>query len=291
MHVRYKKTARWNYLLGSTSFAMLMTLSPATRVLAADSDQAGDAGTLEEITVHAQRRAENLQSVPITVDTVSGVDASARGITSIQTLATTIPNLTFTTALFGTNMYIRGVGDDSASPNNEPSVATYVDGVYYPVALALTTFNFNNIQQIEVLKGPQGTLFGRNSTAGVVQIITPDPKHDFSGKIEGGYGNYDTYSGDAYVTGGLTDKLAADLAVLYDNQIDGFGRDLTTTISIPVGRQTSSSPGPGRGRILADTMSTASPRKTTPCSMAPRCGSTRISARRCMVSASAPIAG
>jgi iron complex outermembrane receptor protein len=228
MHVRYKKTARWNYLLGSTSFAVLMTLSPAARVLAADSDQAGDAGTLEEVTVHAQRRAENLQSVPITVDTVSGVDASARGITSIQTLATTIPNLTFTTALFGTNMYIRGVGDDSASPNNEPSVATYVDGVYYPVALALTTFNFNNIQQIEVLKGPQGTLFGRNSTAGVVQIITPDPKHDFSGKVEGGYGNYDTYSGDAYVTGGLTDKLAADLAVLYDNQIDGFGRDLTT---------------------------------------------------------------
>jgi iron complex outermembrane receptor protein len=186
---------------------------------------------LEEITVHAQRRAENLQSVPITVDTVSGADAAARGTTSIQTLGATIPNLTFTTALFGTNMYIRGVGDDSASPNNEPSVATYVDGVYYPSALALTSFYFNNIAQIEVLKGPQGTLFGRNSTAGVVQIITPDPQQEFDAKIEVGYGNYASYSGDAYVRGGLTDKLAADLAVLYNNQIDGFGRDLTTNTS------------------------------------------------------------
>jgi iron complex outermembrane receptor protein len=183
---------------------------------------------LEEITVHAQRRAENLQTVPITVDTVSGRDAAARGTTSIWTLVNTIPNLTFTTGGYATNTYIRGVGDNSVSPNNEPSVAVYVDGVYNASSNALTAFSFNNIEQIEVLKGPQGTLFGRNATAGVIQIITPDPKHDFSGKVDVGYGNYETYSGDAYVTGGLSDKLSADLSVLGYNQIDGFGRDLTT---------------------------------------------------------------
>jgi iron complex outermembrane receptor protein len=183
---------------------------------------------LEEITVHAQRREENLQTVPITVDTVSGKEAAARGTTSIWTLVNTIPNLTFTTGGDATNTYIRGVGDNSVSPNNEPSVAVYVDGVYNASSLALTSFNFYNIQQIEVLKGPQGTLFGRNATAGVIQIITPDPKFEFGGKADVGYGNYATYSGDAYVTGGLTDKLAGDLALLYNHQIDGFGRDLTT---------------------------------------------------------------
>jgi iron complex outermembrane recepter protein len=224
----HKKAASWGYLLGTVSCAGLMTLSPATRALAADSEQASENASLEEITVTAQRREENAQTVPITVDTVSGDDALRRGTTSIQSLAATIPNLTFTTASFATNTYIRGVGDNSASPNNEPSAAVYVDGVYNPASMALTAFNFNNISQIEVLKGPQGTLFGRNATAGVIQIITPDPKQEFSGKVDAGIANYQTVSGDAYMTGGVTSTLAADLAVLYFNEEQGFGRDLTT---------------------------------------------------------------
>jgi iron complex outermembrane recepter protein len=222
-----KKALSWSYLLGTVSCLGLMSLAPGTRVLAANSDEAPETLVLEEVTVHAQRREENLQSVPITVDTVSGADAAARGSTSMWTLVNTIPNLSFTTGGSATNTYIRGVGDNSVSPNNEPSVAVYVDGVYNASSNALTAFSFNNIEQIEVLKGPQGTLFGRNATAGVIQIITPDPKHDFTGKVDVGYGNYATYSGDAYVTGGLTDKLSADLSVLGYNQIDGFGRDLT----------------------------------------------------------------
>jgi iron complex outermembrane receptor protein len=182
---------------------------------------------LEEVTVTAQRRKENMQSVPITVDALAGDEAARRGTNSIQTLFATIPNLTFTTSAFATNTYIRGVGDNSASPNNEPSAAVYVDGVYNPSSMAMTPFRLNNIERIEVLKGPQGTLFGRNATAGVIQIITPDPKPEFSARIDVGYGNYATADAHLYLTGGVTENLAADLSALYHNQVDGFGRNLT----------------------------------------------------------------
>jgi iron complex outermembrane receptor protein len=219
--------ADWKRRLASVSCAGFMTLWPATHLRAAGVGDESGPVVLEEIMVVAQRREENSQKVPITVDTVSGVDALQRGTSSIQTLSATIPNLTFTTASFATNTYIRGVGDNSASPNNEPSAAVYVDGVYNPAAMALTSFNFNNIEQIEVLKGPQGTLFGRNATAGVIQILTPDPKSDFSGKVDAGYGNYGTIDAGTYVTGGLTKSLSADLSVLYHDQNDGFGHNLT----------------------------------------------------------------
>jgi iron complex outermembrane receptor protein len=122
-------------------------------------------------------------------------------------------------------MYIRGVGTNSNSPNNEPAVATYIDGVYDPSPYALATTYFNNIQQISVLKGPQGTLFGRDSTGGVVQIATADPKQAFGGNASIGYANYDTVDGSAYLTGGITKGLAADLAVIYHNQGTGWGYD------------------------------------------------------------------
>ena len=218
------------YRLGFATGAALMFMLPVTRSLAADAERATAAATLEEVVVTAERREANLQTVPITVDTVSGEVAALRGTDSIQSLPATIPNLTFTTASFATNTYIRGVGDNSASPNNEASAAVYIDGVYNPTAMGLTSFGFNNIERLEVLKGPQGTLFGRNATAGVIQIITPDPKHDFGGKVEAGYGNYKTTNAGAYLTGGFTDKLAADLAVMYTDESGGYGHNVTFNV-------------------------------------------------------------
>jgi iron complex outermembrane receptor protein len=225
----FQKRQRWDVWGGIGCWAGLFTLLPATSLLAAE--QAADAGgsdQLGEVTVTANRFEQNLQSVPVVVNTISGDEALAKGATSFQSLITALPNVSFTTGFNATNTYIRGVGDNSASPNNQPSTAVYVDGVYYAQAQALTTFNFNNIERIEVLEGPQGTLFGRNATAGVVQIITPDPKQELGGKIEAGYGNYNTYNADGYVTGGITDKLAADVSVQWIKQIDGFGHDLNT---------------------------------------------------------------
>ncbi|HEY4211152.1 MAG TPA: TonB-dependent receptor [Steroidobacteraceae bacterium] len=224
-----QKRQGWEVWTGMGCRVGLLALLPATGVLAAEpAADAGGVDQLTEVTVTAQRFAQNLQRVPIVVDTISGEQAIAQGTTNFQGLVAALPNVSFTTGFNATNTYIRGVGDNSASPNNQPSTAVYVDGVYYAQAQALTTFNFNNIERIEVLKGPQGTLFGRNATAGVIQVITPDPKHDVSGKVEGGYGNYATYQANGYLTGGITDKLAADVSLQWIKQNDGFGVDVNT---------------------------------------------------------------
>src|SRR3546814_15362267 len=101
-------------------------------------------------------------------------------------------------------------------------LAMYVDGVYQPSVYA-NLFEFNGIERIEVLKGPQGTLFGRNATGGVVQIITKAPSSAPEMNFDVSYGNYDTVAAQAYVSGGLTENLAATFAVQYKHQSDGWG--------------------------------------------------------------------
>src|SRR5690606_24951005 len=100
---------------------------------------------------------------------------------------------------------------------NEPSVATYIDGVYNPNANA-NLASFNDIDRIEVLKGPQGTLFGRNATGGLVHIITKDPSHEPEARLKIGYGNYDTFESGLYGSTGITDNTAANISIHYKNQ-------------------------------------------------------------------------
>ena len=221
-----QRAASWIHLAGSISCVGLITLSSTTVSLAAESNETATAVTLESIVVTAQRREENSQTVPIAISTVSGEDLTLRGADSLQTLSTTVPGFSSSGSLW-VGTYVRGIGSTSASPNNEPSVATYVDGVYNPSSYALTGFAFNNIERLEVLKGPQGTLFGRNATGGVVQIVTADPQHQLGGNVSLGYGNYETVQASAYVTGGITDNLAADIAVGYEDQGSGFGYNPT----------------------------------------------------------------
>jgi iron complex outermembrane receptor protein len=226
-----------------------LTLLPGTQLLAAEAGQApattgadngaapadasdsatSGAGALQEITVTAQRVRENLQRVPIAVNAATGEQLQQAGVTNIQSLANIVPNIVNTGDT--TNFtYIRGIGSSNNSLNNEAAVSTYVDGVY--MASPYGQFgSFNNIDRIEVLKGPQGTLFGRDTTGGVIQIITPDPSHTLGANLQESYGNYDTIGGKAYVTGGITDSVAADLAVVYEDQRNGFGHDLCPSLT------------------------------------------------------------
>lgn len=178
-----------------------------------------------EIVVTAQRRAERLQSVPIAVTAMSGEALSAKGLASTQDLAAATPGLTFTQVAGSASPRIRGIGTANAFGGNENSVATYVDGIYYASSNS-TILSLANIEQVAVLKGPQGTLFGRNATGGLIQITTRDPRQEFGAEASATYGNKDTIASSLYLTGGLTDGLAADLAVNYSNQQDGFGRNL-----------------------------------------------------------------
>src|SRR5712671_6368357 len=123
--------------------------------------------------------------------------------------------------------HIRGIGTPPASAGDESSVATYLDGVYI-ATMGAAMLQLDNIAQVDVLKGPQGTLFGRNATGGVVNVRTKDPSQDFHLDAAASYGNYDTSSGNLYVTGGLTSTIAADLAAYGSNQDRGFGTNEVT---------------------------------------------------------------
>jgi iron complex outermembrane receptor protein len=184
-----------------------------------------DQGTLEEIVVTAQKRAENLEDVPIAISTVSGNQLAAVAANSITAVADLTPGLQMPTAQGSLVPHIRSVG--SEIPNVENSVALYVDGVYVASPSA-ALLSFNNIQQIETLKGPQGTLFGRNATGGALLVQTRDPTESLSGNFDVGYGNFQTTTFNGYVADGLVPGLAADLAVHLSHQGEGYGRNLDT---------------------------------------------------------------
>lgn len=214
-------------LAHGTAIAQVSPPAPADARAAQGDPAAQSSGSqLEEIIVTAQRREQRLQDVPIAVSAVSGEALTSRGVTNLLGLTPSVPGLQVAVTGAATSIYLRGIGENGGAPENEASVATYIDGVY--IASNSATFNaLNNIQRIEVLKGPQGTLFGRNATGGVIQIVTKDPSQTPSAMLTAGYGNYDTVSSTFYGTTPLTSNLAIDLAASYRNQMDGFGRNVT----------------------------------------------------------------
>jgi len=181
---------------------------------------------LAEIIVTAQRKSENLQKVPIAITALTASDLAASGLKQVSELSGTVPNLFIVANSASISPYLRGVGSVNGNFNAELSTAVYLDGVYLASPAAAAVFSLDNVERIEVLKGPQGTLFGRNATAGVIQVITRDPSSDPTMKVKVGYGNYDTVTASAYVGSGLAPNLNGDIAVYYEDQGDGFGRNL-----------------------------------------------------------------
>jgi iron complex outermembrane receptor protein len=186
------------------------------------TEASGDSNALQEIVVSAEKRTANLQDTPITV---SAFDASAlqtAGVTSSADLGMLTPGLEFGNQFGYGQPHLRGIGTVANGPGVENPVALYVDGVYLG-PMAGSTLSLNSIQDVEVLKGPQGTLFGRNATGGLIQVTTKDPQQAFGGTFGVGYGNYNTWGSDLYVTGGVTDAIAGNLAVHFSNQSTGYG--------------------------------------------------------------------
>ena len=209
--------------------ALLITASPfclgrahaQTQDAAAPRAQAEDSGQIAEIVVTAQRRAEAAQSVPISLQSFSSETLQKTAVRSTEDLTSIVGGLLIQPTSSRPAVFIRGVGTNST--NTTPAVLTFVDGVYMPFG---NSMDLANIASLEVLKGPQGTLFGRNATGGVIQITTRPPSETPSARLEVGYGNYATAETRAYVTGGLMKNLAMDLGVSYSNQGKGFGRNV-----------------------------------------------------------------
>lgn len=211
-------------------FGLLVTASWPVHVFAqtpigqtAEASASDQDGRIEDIVVTAQRRSEAAQDVPITLQSFSSDSLDRLGVGSTEDLTTVVSGLVIQQSGARPAVFLRGVGNNSA--NTTPSVLTFIDGVYQPFGF-LT--DLENIERVEVLKGPQGTLFGRNATGGVIQIITKPPSEVASGRAEVGYGNYSTVDASAYVTGGLAHGIAMDVAARYRNQMDGFGTNIAT---------------------------------------------------------------
>jgi iron complex outermembrane receptor protein len=185
-----------------------------------DSAEAGKNGRVEDIVVTAQRRSERLQDVPISVTALTGTQLANSGIRNTQELTQAVPNLVMTSAGSTFQAIIRGVGTRGVTQGDEANVAIYVDGVYQPDQSS-ANFEFLNVQRIEVLRGPQGTLFGRNATGGLINIVTKEPSFTTSGAVELSYGRFDEKIANAYVTTGITSHLAIDVAGIYRSD-DGY---------------------------------------------------------------------
>jgi outer membrane receptor protein involved in Fe transport len=175
---------------------------------------------LEEVLVTAQLRAESLQDVPVSVSALSGDKMNEAGVMKVEDLQAYVPNFTMSETGIGTNIYIRGIGS-GINQGFEQSVGMYVDGTYYGRA-QLSRAPFLDLSRIEVLRGPQNILYGKNSIAGALSVITNKPSHEFEASVSGTYEpEFGEQIIDAIVSGPLNDDIAARFA--YRNrQLDGY---------------------------------------------------------------------
>ena len=199
----------------------LVTDAPAPE----DGKVVSSSRLVEEIIVTAQKREEQIQDVPVSVAAFSSEQLSALGVESTQDLGRVTPGLQFSGFAGFTLVYLRGVGTDSFLPYSDPSVATYIDGLYIPAQQGLVN-SFGGVERVEVLKGPQGTLFGRNSTGGAINVITksPDQATEISAQIEAG--NFNTRKAQVYASFPITDTFAASVSGIY-NEEDPYYRQVT----------------------------------------------------------------
>lgn len=166
---------------------------------------------LETLRVSAQRREENIQKVPVSVSAFTADTLRDRGVSNVLDMQLLVPGMIYHSSGPYTFPYLRGVGSNSFIPSVDSSIATLLDGVYS--ASIMTSFrNFADVERIEVLKGPQGTLFGRNTTAGVISIKTREPEPVFSARGALYGGSLDRVGGSMFATGPVGDNLALSLA-------------------------------------------------------------------------------
>lgn len=182
--------------------------APSFAQAAPAREEPSSANEVPDIIVTAQRRAENLQDVPIAATALAGDQLAEKAVQRIADLQFAVPSLSITDQGLTQSVNIRGIGIASGSPAVANGVATYIDGVFQPPIL--TTSSFYDIASIEVLRGPQGTLVGSNSTGGAIFVNTQSPTTDrIKGYAQASYGSYNAYN----VEGAFNLPLAPDLAI------------------------------------------------------------------------------
>lgn len=181
-----------------------------------------------EIIVTASKREQTLQDVPIAVSVTSAAQIERAQIRDIKDLSSLVPSLRVNQlqSSANTNFYIRGFGNGANNAGIEPSVGLFVDGVYRSRSASMIA-DLPDVQRVEVLKGPQSTLFGKNASAGVISLVTRKPQFELGGNVEASYGNFDALVLKGVITGPISETIAASIAGGY-NKRDGFVEDRGT---------------------------------------------------------------
>jgi iron complex outermembrane receptor protein len=204
----------------------VLTAAPALGAEPSDDSEVASSSTLAAVVVTAERRAEPLKDVPISVTALNGSQLQQAGVTDIQSLPMAVPSYSYTGVGPWAGPIIRGLYSQVTGPGQGTGVAVYVDGVYQ-MSQQGSLLQLPDIENIQVLEGPQGTLFGRNSESGAVLINTNNPSTTkFSGSAEVGAGNYGMYEEQGYLNIPLTSTLAASVSA-YAEKNEGYWYDLT----------------------------------------------------------------
>lgn len=217
---------------------LLLFLCFFTCVAAAGGVFAQSSALLEEVVVTAQRRAESVQDVPIAINAFSEEQLKAVGIDSTLDLQLKVPGLHLEPLAGHGFAYVRGVGTDTLTPGLEPTTAVHIDGVYLPRLTSIIN-DFYDPERVEVIKGPQGTLFGRNATGGVIHFLSRKPENELGGYIDVGGGNEGTVRVEGALNAPISERAALRIAGLFhdnngytDNSYTGKGEDTTDVKSI-----------------------------------------------------------
>ncbi|MES2258173.1 MAG: TonB-dependent receptor [Pseudomonadota bacterium] len=189
--------------------------------------QPADSGVkLQEVVVTATRRSANLQKVAATVNVLSAESVSQLNITSVSDMQGLVPGLTIVRSA-GTVPFLRGIGTNNSGFTTETAVGMYIDGLYLANSSS-GLFGFNNIERVEVLKGPQGTLYGRNTTGGLINVVTRDPEAKTHADASVSYDNYSKKTVNFYGSTPLSDTLAMNIAMIGSDQSEGWGKNIVT---------------------------------------------------------------
>lgn len=216
-----------NFWISSAALAIVTTAFPAAAQ--DDTHASEDDFGVSEIVVTAQRREQNLQDVPVAVTAFSGETIAELGITSSADIAEIVPNVEIGLPAGDGNqplIYIRGVGLSDTNSNNAGPNGVYVDEVYVSSPGA-QTFQLFDLERVEVLKGPQGTLYGRNATGGAINFITARPSYDFQAQGSLSYGSFDTINTEAAIGGPISENVRFRLSGT-SAQSEGYVRNLVT---------------------------------------------------------------
>ena len=205
-----------------------VSLLASTSAWAQQDAPAGPASGQEsgDIIVTATKRGERLQDVPAAITALGGEELQQRGLTNIEAIATQVPGLNFGQHAGTTQIAIRGVGSTVDSGVTEPTVAIYVDGVYLPRS-TMGTLRGVDLERVEVLRGPQGTLYGRNATGGAINFISRAPTKSFEGQVTASTGSRDAFGVEGYVSGPLAEGVYVRLSGGHQEQ-DGYVKVVNT---------------------------------------------------------------